>query len=179
MNEPGNSTVGRLWCLNDAKLVLKDPKCSKNISPTLLHQQPESVLQGRLDSCFHAVYASFWTYHPNVAAEIKKLRPGDVFLTSNLSDSVWSFPVSFPSAVQRCSSADLKYSGRSHLTFDINKALITRYFVCFWMILYKLETVVWDNPSRSTVSEMLRLFRLAPTTMLVYINVLSCCHVIG
>ncbi len=65
---------GRLWHLNNAQLVLMDPKCVKKISSTPLHhqhQQPEPLRQGRMDPCFHVLYAEFWPYYLNVAAEIK------------------------------------------------------------------------------------------------------------
>lgn len=33
------------------------PKCNKKISPTPLHhQQPEPLMHGRMDLCFHVVY---------------------------------------------------------------------------------------------------------------------------
>ncbi len=44
---------GRLWCLNNAQLVLRGSKCPKKISPTPLHHhQPEPLRQGRMDPCF-------------------------------------------------------------------------------------------------------------------------------
>ncbi len=54
-------------------LVLRGPKCAKKISPTPLHhhQQPEPLRQGRMDPCFHGLYAKFWPYYLNVAAEIE------------------------------------------------------------------------------------------------------------
>ncbi len=40
----------RLWCLNDAQLVLRAPKFAKKISPRPLHHhQPEPLRQGRMD----------------------------------------------------------------------------------------------------------------------------------
>ncbi len=61
---------GRLWCLNDAQLVIRGPKCAKKISHTPLHHhhQPEPLRQGRMDPCFHILYAIFWPYHLNIAA---------------------------------------------------------------------------------------------------------------
>ncbi len=36
-------------------------KCAKKISPTPLHHhQPEPLRQGRMDPCFHVLYAKFW-----------------------------------------------------------------------------------------------------------------------
>ncbi len=56
-------------------------KCAKKISPTPLHhhQQLEPLRQGRMDPCFHVLYAKFWLYHLNVAAEIKTHQTGNVF----------------------------------------------------------------------------------------------------
>ncbi len=63
---------GRLWCLNDAQLVLKGPKCAKKIFPTPLHHhQPEPLRQSRMDPCFHDLYTKFWPYHLNVTVEIE------------------------------------------------------------------------------------------------------------
>ncbi len=48
---------GRLWCLNDAQLVLRG---QENI-PTITqhhHHQPEPLRQGRMDPCFHVLYAN-------------------------------------------------------------------------------------------------------------------------
>ncbi len=70
---------GRLWCLNDAQLVLRGPKCAKKISPTPLHNHhPELLRQGRMDPCFHVLYAKFWPDHLNVAAE-RLIRSGNIF----------------------------------------------------------------------------------------------------
>ncbi len=67
-----SATILRLWCLNDAQLVLRGQKCAKKIPPTPLHHhhQPEPLRQGRMDPCFHVLYTKFWPYHLN-AAEIK------------------------------------------------------------------------------------------------------------
>ncbi len=47
-------------------------KCTKKISSTPLHHnQPEPLRQGRMDPCFHVLYAKFWPYHLNVAAEVE------------------------------------------------------------------------------------------------------------
>ncbi len=44
------------WHLNNAQQVLSGPKCAKKISPKPLHQQqPEPLIQGRMDPCFHVV----------------------------------------------------------------------------------------------------------------------------
>ncbi len=85
---------GQLWCLNDAQLVLRGLKCAKKISPTPLHHhhQPEPLRQGRMDSCFHVLYAKFWPYHLNVAAEIKTHQIRQRFynlLLSSFGDPVW------------------------------------------------------------------------------------------
>lgn len=41
--------------------ALRDQKCTKKISPTLLYQhyQPELLIQDSTDSCFYNVYAKF------------------------------------------------------------------------------------------------------------------------
>ncbi len=36
---------------------------------TLHQQQPEPLIQGRIDPCFHVVYSKFWPYHSHFAAE--------------------------------------------------------------------------------------------------------------
>ncbi len=52
--------------------MLRGPKCAKKISPTPLHHhQPEPLRQSRMDPCFHVLYAKFWPYHLNFAAEIE------------------------------------------------------------------------------------------------------------
>ncbi len=83
---------GRLWRLNNAQLVLRGPKCAKKISPTPLHhhQQPEPLRQGRMDLYFHVLYAKFWRYHLNVAAEIEKFLPPFPFLSWQERHPVWS-----------------------------------------------------------------------------------------
>ncbi len=86
---------GKLWCLNDAQLVLRSPKCAKKISPTPLHHhhqhQPEPLIQGRMDPCFHVLYVKFWPYHLNIAAEIETHQTRQRF--SNLLLSNFGEPV--------------------------------------------------------------------------------------
>ncbi len=84
---------GRLWRLNDAQLVLRDPKCAKKISPTPFqhHNQPEPLRQGRMDPCFHGLYSKFWPYLLNVAAEIETHQTRQRF--SNLLLSNFGEPV--------------------------------------------------------------------------------------
>ncbi len=84
---------GRPWRLNDAQLVLRGPKCAKKISPTPLHHhhQPEPLRQGRMDPCFHVLYAKFWPYHLNAAAEIETHQTRQHFynlLLSNFGEPV-------------------------------------------------------------------------------------------
>ncbi len=78
----------QLWCLNDAQLVLRVPKCAKKISPTPLHhhQQPERLGQGRMDPCSHVLYAKFWPYPLNVAAEIETHQTRERFSNLLLSN---------------------------------------------------------------------------------------------
>ncbi len=85
---------GRLWCLKDAQLVLRGQNCGKKISPTPLHHhhQPEPWRQGRMDPCFHVLYAKFGPYHLNVAGEIETHQTRQRFynlLLSNFGESVW------------------------------------------------------------------------------------------
>ncbi len=93
----------RLWCLNNAQFVLRGPKCAKKIFPTPLHhhKQPEPLRQGRMDPCFHVLYAQFWPYHLNPAAEIETHQTRQRF--SNLLLSSFGEPVRIVSSVS-CSS---------------------------------------------------------------------------
>ncbi len=65
----------------------------ENIPHTLHHhQQPEPLRRYRMDPCFHVLYAKFWPYHLNVAAEIKTHQTRQRFsnlLLSNFGDPVW------------------------------------------------------------------------------------------
>ncbi len=80
-SEDGYTVVIKGWTwsatilrrLNDAQLVLRSPKYANKISPTPLHHhhQPEPLRQGRMNPCFHVLYAKVWPNHLNVAAEIK------------------------------------------------------------------------------------------------------------
>ncbi len=56
-------------------------KCAKKISPTPLHhhQQPEPLRQGRMDPCFHVLYAKFWPYIWMLQQKSRLIRPGNVF----------------------------------------------------------------------------------------------------
>ncbi len=48
--------------------------------------------QGKMDPCFHVLYAKFWPYHLNVAAEIETHQTRKHFsnlLLSNFGESVW------------------------------------------------------------------------------------------
>lgn len=55
----------RMWSLNDAQLILRDPKYAKKL-PASLHQ-PELLSQ--MDPCFQIIYAKFWIYHLSVAGK--------------------------------------------------------------------------------------------------------------
>ncbi len=73
-------------------------KCAKKISPTPLHpHQPEPLRQGRMDPCFHVLYAKFWPYHLNVAAEIETHQTRQRF--SNLLLSNFGEPVRIVASV--------------------------------------------------------------------------------
>ncbi len=70
----------------DLYSVISGPKCAKKISPTPLHHhhQPEPSRQGRMDPC--VLYAKFWPYHLNVAAEIETHQTRQRFSNLLLSD---------------------------------------------------------------------------------------------
>ncbi len=56
------------------------------------HHQPKPLRQGRMDPCFHVLYAKFWPYHLNVAAEIETRQTRQCFsnlLLSNFGEPVW------------------------------------------------------------------------------------------
>lgn len=64
----GWAGLNRLWHTSVAQLVQRGPKCAEKITPTALHHyrhQPEAMIQGRTEPCFHIVYAKFWPYHRN------------------------------------------------------------------------------------------------------------------
>ncbi len=72
----------------------KRPKvCQENILTPLHHQhQPEPLRQGMIDPCFHVLYAKFWRYHLNVAAEVETHQTRQRFsnlLLSSFDESVW------------------------------------------------------------------------------------------
>ncbi len=75
----------------------KGPKvCQENIlKPLHHHHQPEPLRQGRMDPCFHVLYAKFWPDHLNVAAEVETHQTRQRFsnlLLSNFGDPVWIVP---------------------------------------------------------------------------------------
>ncbi len=77
------------WCI-----ILLGTKGAKKISPPPLHhhQQPEPLRRDRTDPCFHILYAKFWSYHLNIAAEIKTHQTRQSFfnlLLSGFGESVW------------------------------------------------------------------------------------------
>ncbi len=72
---------------------IKWPKvCQENIpTPLYHHHQPEPLRQGRMDACFHVLYTKFWSYHLNIAEEIKTQQTRQHFsnlLLSNFGESV-------------------------------------------------------------------------------------------
>ncbi len=67
--------------------------CQKiSLTPLYHHHQLEPLRRGRMDPCFHVLYAKFWPCHLNVAAEIETLQTRQHFsnlLLSNLGEPVW------------------------------------------------------------------------------------------
>jgi len=80
-------------------------KYAKKTSPRWpLHhqgQQPEPVIQGMMDPCFHVVIAKFWPYHLNVSAEIETRQTRQCF--SNLLLSNFGEPTFSEKKVQKLS----------------------------------------------------------------------------
>ncbi len=75
----------------------KGPKvCQENIPHTITPPPPAWTVETRQDPCFHVLYAKFWPYHLNVAAEIETHQTRQCFynlLLSNFGDPVWIVPV--------------------------------------------------------------------------------------
>ncbi len=75
-----------------SSIVLRGPKCAKQISPT--HYTTTTSLkplrQGRMDPCFHVLYAECWPYHLNVAVEFSSDQ-ATFFLSSivQFCEPVW------------------------------------------------------------------------------------------
>lgn len=68
------------WDRLNARLVIKGPKCTKNISPPTLQQhRPELLIQGRVDPLFADVYTKFWPSQPNIAKEIDAYQTREHF----------------------------------------------------------------------------------------------------
>ncbi len=89
-----------LRCLNNAQLVLRVPKWAKKIPPTPLHHphhQSKPLRQCRMDPCICVLYAKFWPYHLNVAAEIETHQTRQRF--SNLLLSNFGEPVRIVASV--------------------------------------------------------------------------------
>ncbi len=68
----------------------KGPKvCQWNIPP-LHHHHPEPLRQGRMDPCFHVLYAKFWPYHLNVVADIETHQTRQRFFQSSIVQFWWA-----------------------------------------------------------------------------------------
>lgn len=59
--------------------------------PFHYQHQPEMLIWAWMAHCFHAFYATFLTYHINVAAEIESLPPGQQFSTFYFNTLPWYF----------------------------------------------------------------------------------------
>ncbi len=82
-----SATIGcGLWRLNNSQFILWSPKCAKKYIPHTV-----TLRRGRMDPCFHVLYAKFWPYHLNVAAEIEAHQTRQRF--SNLLSSNFGEPV--------------------------------------------------------------------------------------
>ncbi len=57
-------------------------ECQENIPNTIIPPSPAWAIQGRMDLCFHVVYAKFWPYHLNVTAEIETPDQATFFQSS-------------------------------------------------------------------------------------------------
>ncbi len=82
---------GRMWRLNNEKLVISVPR-KYPLHHYSISIHPEPLSQGRMGPCFHVLYAKFWPYHPNVAAEIETHQTRQRFsnlLLSNFGEPVW------------------------------------------------------------------------------------------
>ncbi len=89
MDMISNNTQLGCGGLNNAQLVLSGPKCAKKIS---LPPPAWTLRQGRMDPRFHVLYAKFWPYHLNVAAETETHQIRQRFsnlLLSNFGEPVW------------------------------------------------------------------------------------------
>ncbi len=85
--------AGRLWCLNKAQLVLRGPKCAKKIFPiTPLHHQhqPETLRQGRMDPCFHVLYAQILTLLSECHRRNRDSSDQATFFQSSIVQFCWA-----------------------------------------------------------------------------------------
>ncbi len=131
----------------------KGPKVYQENIPTPLHHhhQPEPLRQGRMDPCFYVLYAKFWPYHLNVAAEIETHQTRQRF--SNLLLSNFGDPVSLDQQFLKYSDQPVWRQKPFHIQSHINP------------LSYPFWCSIWTSASFFTTYRCL--------------NALSCCHVIG
>lgn len=93
-----------------------------NMPKSLYHHcQSEPLKQGRMDPCFHILYAKFRPYHLNVAAEIK--TPDQATHLIRILDARLYSLVVISDCLSYCFLLiSLKQSGHSSLTSGIKKA---------------------------------------------------------
>lgn len=70
--------------------MIRDQKCAKKISPTPLQHLHHQFIQGRMDPCFHVVYAKFWPERLDVAAEMETCQIRQSFFDLLLSNFGWT-----------------------------------------------------------------------------------------
>lgn len=71
-----------------AELVPRHSKHAEKMSPRASHQhhQPEPLIQGGMNPCFHAVYTEFWPFHLHISVEIhtRQCCSMDIFSFSHI-----------------------------------------------------------------------------------------------
>ncbi len=85
-----------IWCMWIAVVgELVTLKSAQKISHTPLHHhhQPEPLRQGRMDPCFHVLYAKFWPYQSECCSRnrdsLDQATFFPIFYLSNFGEPVW------------------------------------------------------------------------------------------